>query len=297
MHPDLSLDACRLGWTSVASQLVGEYFDLAKPYIDKGYAGLNPHVRFVNAQLFIDCALTSESVLLLVRAGKEWDADLIARSVVEGSLKYVYMMSGTPSEMFRKATEYWNTLPAFASVRRSERARAILASVPNPDDIQWRPFRDLVISAADVDAARKKTNHCDRKDLERQWSFSGIVRHFVASGRPELMMFAQLAHGYANSSHLIHKDGDGVGMVWDRYRREPERHDAISLAHAARLVSDVCSFGNLRLLYLLRACSASRTGIDEIDGRYERLFVDLDRAHQLFNEVEYRVPCGGDRPS
>jgi len=69
-----------------ASHLIGEYFDFAKPYIDKEFRGLELKVRFVSAQLFIDCHLTSESILLLVRAEKEWDAELLARSVVEGTL-------------------------------------------------------------------------------------------------------------------------------------------------------------------------------------------------------------------
>lgn len=281
------LEASRLTWTSIGSHLVGEYFDAAKPYIDRQYAGMDPHLRFVSAQLFIDCGLTSESVLLLVRAGKEWDADLVTRSVVEGSLKYAYMMTGAPADMLRKATEYWNTLPGFAAVQRSERARRILASVSDPDDIQWQPFRELVLSDAEVDAARRGTNRCDRQALERQWSFSGIVEHFVSCGRPEFKAFALLAHGYANSSHLIHKDGDGVGMVWERCRREPARKIAVSLAHAARLVSDICTFAQVRLIFLLRACSVSCADVHQIAERYQALFAALTSARQQFDEVEF----------
>jgi len=203
MHVDL--DASRLAWTSAASHLIGEYFDLAKPYIDKDYTGHGPRVRFVAAQLFIDCHLTSESVLVLVRAGKEWDADQLNRSVVEGTLKFLYMMRGTPLEMDEKAEEYWDTLPSFASVRRSARAKSILQSVPNPDDPSWRALRDLVLSDVDVTTARKNTNRSDRQTLEKRWSFTGIVAHFVASDRPDLRLIAHVAHGYGNSSHLIHK--------------------------------------------------------------------------------------------
>ncbi len=276
-----------LSWTSSASHLIGEYFDFVKPYIDQEYDGIHPQVRFVNAQLFIDCHLTSESVLILVRAQKEWDADLITRSVVEGTLKYVYMLVGTAEESRQKVVEFWETLPSFATVRRSERAKTILEKVEDPESIRWKPFRELVLSDAQIASARDGTNRQARKRLDEQWSFSGIVHHFNQSNERELNAFAGLALGYANSSHLIHKDGDGVAMVWERYRRDPSRQAAIKLAHSARLVSDVCVFAEIRARYLLRACGVPASGIDSICTRYTELFKKLQEAYELFTEIEY----------
>ena len=76
-------------------------------------------------------------------------------------------------------------------------------------------------------------------------------------------------------------------MVWDRYRRDPDRQAACTLAHAARLISDACSFAQLRLRFLLGACSASCAGVDEIYRQYQGLFADFDRAQEHFNDVEY----------
>lgn len=59
-------------WAGLASHYIGRCFDHAKAYIDNDYAGLDPLVRFVVAQLYIDCHLSSESVLLLVLNQKEW---------------------------------------------------------------------------------------------------------------------------------------------------------------------------------------------------------------------------------
>lgn len=119
----IDLSTSRLLWTGMASHLIGDCFDLAKPFIDQGYNGLDPHVRFVSTQLSIDCHLSSESVLLLVRASKEWDAEIVARSVVEGTLKYCYMLEGTESETEQRATEFWDTLPSYVAARRSDRAK------------------------------------------------------------------------------------------------------------------------------------------------------------------------------
>jgi hypothetical protein len=89
------------------------------------------------------------------------------------------------------------------------------------------------------------------------------------------------------SSHLLHKDGDGVGMVWDRYRRAPERQVAVQLGHSARIVSDVCTFAKLRLMFLLRACSKPCVNFRNLEKRYETLFSGIDEAQRHFNCVEY----------
>lgn len=107
-------------WTSQASHCIGECFDAAKPMLDAGYAGLPHLARFVCAQLFIDCNLSSESALLLTRAEKEWDADLITRSIMEGSFKFTYMLEGSNAEIEEKANEYWHVLPLFYRIKHGE---------------------------------------------------------------------------------------------------------------------------------------------------------------------------------
>jgi hypothetical protein len=274
-------------WAGLASHLIGECFDVAKPYIDKAYEGLDPKIRFVTTQLYIDCHLTSESVLLLVREGKEWDADLVNRSVTEGSLKYVFMLLGTQEEISCKVREYWDVLPSFAAIRRSERLKQFLEVVPNPDAIDWEPLREMILDEDRVNAIRGGYTRADRAGLEEKWSFAGISREFIRSDSQSLKLLGYLAHGYGMSSHLLHKDGDGVGMVWDRYRREPDRQATVRLGHAARIVSDVCTFAKLRLLHLLKACGADTAEIPQIDAKYQLLNDEIAKAGAHFSRVEY----------
>lgn len=242
----------RTTWAEAASHLIGECFDTAKPYIDPDCRGLDPYLRFVSDQLFIDCHLTSESVLILIREGKDWDADLVTRAVLEGTVKYVYMMSGRPDEMRQKAYESWESMPDFQEGQQSERASRILEDVPDPEDLKWRPFRDLVLSDDENEALRHGMTKSQRQAVMQRWSFAGIAKHITESVDPGLKLLAHLAHGCGISSHLLHKDGIGVGMVWERYLRDPARREAVGLGHAARVVSDVCAFSKLRLLQLLR---------------------------------------------
>jgi len=281
MHPALA------AWTSHASHLIGECFDAAKPMLEESYAGLPPLARFVCAQLFIDCNLSSESVLLLIRAEKEWDADLIARSVMEGTFKFTYMLQGEHAEIEEKANEFWHVLPLFYAIRHGENVKKMFQHLPDPNAPEWQPFQDLRVSDDEVAAIRARYSRSDRQALEEKWSFVGLCRSFAASDNPGLKAFAGLSHGYTMSSHLLHKDADGIGMVWERYGRPPERQLAVRMGHSARVVSDVCSFAKLRLFSLLKACGGSRDALKAIESRYHHLDGVLSAAIARFNEVEY----------
>jgi len=80
------------------------------------------------------------------------------------------MMSGTPDEMNQRAGEYWDILPSFAAIKRSERAKAILDSVENPSDVQWRPLQDVVMT--DTEMRSPETTQTGR--LERLLRNSGL---------------------------------------------------------------------------------------------------------------------------
>ena len=283
----MSIERIFRSWGGLASHVIGDYFDYAKPFIDNDYSGIDPLVRFVAAQLFIDCHLSSESVLLLIQEQKEWDADLIARAVMEGSLKFTYMLDGSAEEVKSKVNEYWELLPKFYAIKHSERARRLLDEVPNSDRVEWQPFRDLIIDEAEVLGTRASYSRQDRQAIEERWSFTGICKTFAKSDHSGLRLLVHLAHGYGMSSHLLHKDADGIGMVWERSRRAPERQTVVRMGHAARVVSDICAFAQLRLFSLLRACQQPTLAAREIQERYAVLFTDLTTANQTFSSIEY----------
>ena len=275
-------------WAGLASHFIGSCFDIAKPYIDKDNDEIDPYVRFVSTQLFIDCHLSSESSLILVGAGKAWDADIINRSIMEGTIKYVFLMLGEPDEIKMKAREFWEMLPNYASIRRHDRAKGLLKAIQNSNNSEWIPLKRLLLTDNQIKQLRNGTNRMDRKRLEHKWSFIEITKGFSSSGIRGLELLVHLAHGYGMSSHLIHKDGDGVGMVWERYGRSEEEQVAVHLAHCARIASDICTFSKLRLHQLLLFCKKETAVITELDKSYESFFGDLKKAGENFTNVEYK---------
>lgn len=273
-------------WASQGSYYLGECFDLSKPFLDQDYKGIDPHVRFVSAQLYIDCHLTSESVFLLIQQGKEWDADILVRSVMEGTIKYIYILDGSQEEAHKKATEFWHVLPSFSDIKHSFRAQKFLEEVPS-DENNKRPFRDLILDDYQIDEIRGSCSRQERVELEKKWSFTGLINSFSNSENKSLRLLVHLAHGYGMSSHLLHKDGVGVSIVWDRFRRDPLRQSAARLGHASRIVSDICTFSILRLLFLLKFCKQDITCIKTLSNKYKELFEALTESTNYFNHIEY----------
>lgn len=271
----------------LASNFIGMCFDQAKPLLDKDSIAVNPYVRFVSTQLFINCHLTSESVLILIQEDKVWDADILIRSVAEGSFKYVYMLMGDEEEIIEKVKEYWDILPLFSDIKHSNIAKDVLEAVQDPVDPHWNPFRELIRDDNTVEQIRKNYSRTQRNKLNEKWSFAGISRYFSNSKDERLKHLANLVHGYGMSSHSLHKDAIGVGVVWERFQREPERQNAAKIGHSARVVSDVCAFAKLRLFFLLKLCKKELTSIGEIEKQYEALFSELSKAGSYFTDVEY----------
>lgn len=275
-------------WAGLASHFIGSCFDVASPYLDQEYKEINPLVRFVSSQIFMDCHLTSESILILLMEGKEWDAEILCRSILEGSFKYIYMLLGSHKDVVEKVEEYWFILPMFSEIKRSERASFLLSKLEGTEkDKEWEALREQIIDDVQINMIRNKYNRKQRKAMEEHWSFSSIYKYFKDSEQAQLIFLSGLTYNYGVSSHLLHKDADGIGMVWERRGREHDRREAVTLGHVARIISDICTTTKLRLFYLLQYCGKDMECIDELDKQYAILFEQLDNAAKHFNKVEY----------
>ena len=274
-------------WAGMGSHFIGECFDAAKPCLDQDYKDLPQGVRFVVAQLYIDCHLTSESALILIQHGKEWDADILSRAVMEGTVKFVYMLTGGEESIRRKVQEYWEILPQFSAIRHSLHARSYMEE-PDAPSRHMPVFQEIVLKDAEVKATRHEWSKARRKQLEEAWSVAGILREFGKSEHKGLRRLVHMAHAYGMSSHLLHKDADGVGMVWERARRDSHRRIAVTLGHSARVVSDLCQFAKWRLGFLLKACRVDTSCIAAIESKYSVLFDELEKAEKHFHCTEYQ---------
>ena len=274
-------------WSAACRQCLGAIYDICRPFHEPESRVLHPKVRFVVAQLGISCHLTSESTFILVSNRKIWDADSLVRSVLEGTFKYVYILQGSDNDQQRKCNEYWDILPGFAVLTRQKRATSVLENLTDADSAEWTPIRELLVSEEELERASRTTNRNDRQRLSQEWSFSEMAKYFATHNDKRYRGMGCLAYGYGMKSQVVHQDGDGVGLRWERARREDDRRDSIELAHGGRVISDLCHFGFFRAHELFIACKEDPKSVLDIANNYKALFDSISAAANQWRRIEY----------
>jgi hypothetical protein len=273
-------------WSESALFLMRDLLPLMAPVAT--HPAWKPEQRHTLKQLLSASARSTESVLLLCAYGQLWDAELVVRSVLEGSLKFVYLLQGLQT-LEERHTEFADDLPEIGRAKDHEKAKSFFEGIPNPDDRQWDPIRDLLLSDVDLRSIREKFNKAQRRELERKWGFSGLISALSNSDDPLLAGFKSLAHGYSIASHLLHADFSGTAIPLERDERSLERRETAHLAHLSRLISDVFTFFQCRVFAGYR-CIDQKTGAFVTAS--ERI-AKLLAMHGAINEEWMKTEYGG----
>ena len=276
-----------LSWCKLCSHCLGQAYDICAPYIANESQFLDPLVRFVIAQLLISCQLTSESTFLLITNQKMWDAEILIRSVLEGTFKFAYILEGTSIESVEKTKEYWEILPGMARLTRHQRAADLLDVFDGRDSTVQRPIVDLLLTAEEEKELRGSYSRKKRRTLLQKWSFMEIARYFATHPDESYHCMGTLGYSYGIQSHLVHQDGDGVGMIWERCVRDAKRRTSVELAHAGRLISDACHFAFFRTCQLLRAAKQPLEPLDELTVKFSPLFKEIKCIGEVWHKIEY----------
>jgi hypothetical protein len=272
---------------------LGEGFDTCKTLLETKKL-VSPRQIFLLRILLDSCHLTSESVLILLGNCKIWDADILARSVAEGTVKFVYMSFGSCEEVEEKITEYDDILPEIHRLKRHHRVSAFLKIVEDPNANEWRAFQDLLLSEHDNETIRVRYPRSTRQAVEGKWSFHQLLKALTDSGLPELRYSLHLFYNYGMSSHVLHQDADGVGMIWERNTRNDDRKNAVELAHASRILCDMMVMNMMRHAMSLRLAD-SENGIPlSIYSKYKDLNAELHEKAVKWGQIEYGPSVKGD---
>ncbi|MFD2498571.1 DUF5677 domain-containing protein [Rhizorhabdus histidinilytica] len=126
-------------------------------------------------------ARASESALLLCAYGQLWDAEVLARSALEGTLKFAYLLQ-SPDTFTQRHTEYAINLFHIALMKDHLKCAELLAAVSDPDSLQWRPIKDRLLDDDELVELRATYDRVHRRELENRWGFTGLVSELSRSG-------------------------------------------------------------------------------------------------------------------
>lgn len=245
-----------------------------------------PEERQTVGFLLSATARASESALLLCAYGQLWDADILTRSVLEGSLKFAYMLQN-PATFPARHSEYAHDLFSIALMKDHRKCLDLLAVIEEPEHPQWRPMRDRLLADDELAELSATYDRVHRREVENRWGFTGLVGELSRSGDPLFRDLGAMAHNYSMASHIHHMDMVGASVPLDRDRRSPERREAIHLAHEGRLVSDILAFLYLRLGVGYRFVGADTAPLAEAQSTIRALNDKFAIAHSTWMDVEY----------
>lgn len=157
--------------------------------------------------LFNSCHETEKSLVILLRHNQVFDAIALMRSLAEGSVRALYMLSPSLDEVHSRIKEYMEELPRDTYVNIGKRARSINDQVPNRDD----DYRKMIDELAQL--GRDGT----LDEIRKRWSFANIFKNQKSEewGAARLSRIQIL---YALSSDLLHK-----GYTTNQLRSEIEQ--------------------------------------------------------------------------
>jgi hypothetical protein len=231
-------------------------------------------------------ARASESAFLLCAYGQFWDAEVLTRSALEGTLKFCYLLQ-SPATFPTRHQEYAHDLFQIGRSKDHIKAAEVLASVPDPDAAEWLPIREMLLSDEELADIRTRYDKTTRSRLEARWGFTGLIGELSRSGDSLFRGFGAAAHGYSIASHVAHVDYAGASIPMDRDMRSSERKETIHLAHEGRLISDLLIYLLWRLTIGYRFVGADMEPVTGAWSTIQALSEKFKKAYGEWLDVEY----------
>jgi hypothetical protein len=233
-------------------------------------------INFAHAQLYF-IADRSQSLIILIQEVRLWDAEIIMRSIMEATIRILYVCYSGESERVERVNEFWKDLSEINELKRSERAKILLERFDQKhgNEVAIKP---LVLSTDEEKELYDKWPKKRRQLLEMKWSFSKIIVFLESVMNKDKggALIRSTLHNYSLSSHLIHADESGLSLLWDRNHRPDEEREKLEIAHVCRMLSDILSFLFLVWSALVEALELDK---NELDNTYQ----EAGQLFQLFD--------------
>lgn len=271
--------------SSKALSYLQEGFYLCAP-LYKEHSSIDIDVQYITSQLFTSTHMTSESMLLLVSEYRLWDSEILFRSVIEGTLRYLFIFSGKEVELYaNKATEFWHVLPDIKMLSNHHKILSVLEHVDKEHN-NWKPYVDLLIPDDVLEDLKSKYPKKVRRSIEQKWSFSEIVKT-LSEIEKSYEKLPTILYNYSLASSLIHQDSYSLKIIHDRVYRDDERRNSLELAHGARLISSILHFSNFKFSTYFEKYKLDINPIEAYLKEQNPFIVELELYYKEWFEIEY----------
>jgi len=145
-----------LNWSAECDDITLDYFHMCKSTLLSNQDKIAQKLYFLLSQLVTSCQRATEGSVSLVRSCYLWEAEVLIRSVVEGTVKYIYLCIEDEDKRTNKVAEYWDDLPNLYQIKQHSKAAEWLSQAGNTKEQRWKPLRDLILDPEELALLKSK---------------------------------------------------------------------------------------------------------------------------------------------
>lgn len=240
----------------------------------------------VTIPLFTSLHSTSESILILLQNQAVFDADILLRCLMEGTVKYCYLMNGTEDERKKKYEEYRIILCEIDKLTDHKKAKEAIDILKEFSQNNLTPFEVMVLSDEEEALLTAKYSASKRNEYTRKWSYQALLRALAKDHKEYEAQLGTLST-YATSSHFCHFDWTGVSAHQEQIMSSRDgSNELYDYLHALRILSNVLSLYLFRVIEYMRGNHYSTKELAEKCAHGFDLTAEMDREHKrLLNQV------------
>jgi hypothetical protein len=270
-------------WVDHCDKLHQDFLPLHKVLLSPAF---DDDRHSVLRQMSTSCLRTTGSVLVLLETDRHWDAELILRSVQEGTVKFAYLLTDR-NQFVSRVREFSEDHFEIASLKTHDRASELTKILAKKKKKAPPALSAILLPQAKYDAVSSAYPRKVRQQIEGRWGFTRLIEALASSNSPVAELFPTLLHGYGMASHLQHADAVGVGVVAERESRPEPGRSRVKLAHIARIVSDCNAYSFMRLMSAYLFAEENTKPVYEAWEMHRKNFDDLIEAQREWEQVEF----------
>ena len=263
---------------TLVDMFIKNFFFLLSPLYKKEHG----NEQDATVQLFSSLHSTSESILILLLNRAIHDADVLLRTVMEGTIKYCYLMVGTPEERHEKYIEYKKTLTDIDLMTDHQKALEAIkvlkefssnSTILESSFIRTTPYlpEEKLEELKNLYPARK------RNEIKQRWSYQALLRSLAKTNVEYEAQLGTLST-YSQTSHLCHYDWTGLSSRQSQIMNaDTENGELADIAHALRIMDNVLSMYLFRVAEYIRGNNFTSKDVSDLSIKAFSFLKDLSQ--------------------
>lgn len=226
------------------------FYSLAPLYQQDG-----GEVQRATVPLFTLLHSTSTNILNMVSQEMALhDADVLLRTLMEGTVRFCYLLNGTAEDRQKKYEEYRFALYDFERLSDHKKALETL-EIFDEFSIQHSkvPFEVSVLPDEILTEIESKYTKKQKGEIKGKWTYQALLRDLAKHNEQYKAQLGTLST-YALTSHYAHFDWTGLSSRLAQLQSVAKGEDVhYDIVHCLRIISNILSFAMFRALEYIQA--------------------------------------------